>query len=143
MKTLIENYMNDVWNKKALESVSKTFHSNATIHSALGSTTHGPHSMSHSMLEIVQKWLLVFPDLKVTLLHTIAENDLVVSQWEAHGTHQGEFKGIAPSHRSVKYSGVSIYRVTADKVIEYWSYIDMQSILLQIHNVNYQTIQEK
>lgn len=62
----------------------------------------------------------------------ISENDLVSIQWNAKGTHRGEFKGRKPKGKSVSYSGVTIYRIKNGKIVEYWAYLDMQHLLSQI-----------
>jgi steroid delta-isomerase-like uncharacterized protein len=126
-KEIAESYANAVWNEKDLSVIDSLIHPSALIHSLLGNF-HGPEDMK----KIVGSWLKSFPDLKVKHLATIQEGNKVVIQWEAKGTHQGEFKDIAPSGKSVAYSGVTIYRIQEGKIIEYWAYVDMQHLLNQI-----------
>jgi predicted ester cyclase len=38
-----------------------------------------------------------FPDFRSVIEDQIAEGDKVVTRWRASGTHQGEFRGIAPT----------------------------------------------
>ena len=73
-----------------------------------------------------------FPDLRVDNDIIISENDLVSIQWQAQGTHHGEFKGKKPTGKPVAYSGVTVYRIKDNKIIEYWAYLDMQHLLSQI-----------
>ena len=84
------------------------------------------------MKKIVQSWLTGFPDLVVKNTAIICENDLVVIHWHARGSHQGEFKGIKPTGKTVDYAGATIYRIQEEKIIEYWAYVDMQHLLMQI-----------
>ena len=128
IKEIAEQYANAVWNEKDLSAIDRLIDPSAVIHSLLGNF-HGPKDMR----KMVQAWLTGFPDLRVRNLATLLDDDRVAIQWEAQGTHQGEFKSLAPSGRSVSYSGVTIYQIRNGKIIEYWAYLDMQHLLNQIH----------
>lgn len=126
-KVIAEEYANAVWNSKDMNIIDQFIHPDVLIHSLLGDF-HG----STAMKEVVQTWLKGFPDLQIENNLIIAENDLVSIQWEAKGTHRGEFKGIKPTGKPVYYSGVTIYRIKNDKIIEYWAYLDMHHLLNQL-----------
>lgn len=126
-KVVIDQYHHQVWNQKKTERVFDLFHPDAVIHSALGKK-QGPEAM-HS---IVNTWLQAFPDLKVVPVHTLEEGSTVIAHWESHGTHQGIFRGIEPSERHVSYGGVTIFQFMGNKVAEYWSYVDMQTLMAQL-----------
>src|SRR5215210_5442987 len=59
----------------------------------------------------------VFPDYHGTNEIQISEGDLVANRFVFHGTHRGEFMGIAPTGREVTFEGVSIDRVDG-KIVE-------------------------
>jgi hypothetical protein len=59
-----------------------------------------------------------FPDYHLTVERQLAEGDMVVSRWTAHGTHLGVFQGIAPTGRSITLTGVSSMRVASGKIVE-------------------------
>lgn len=126
-KETAETYANQVWNDKEISAVDKFLHQDAVIHSLLGDY-HGTKAMK----EVVQAWLKGFSDLRVDNEIIISENDLVSIQWRAKGTHNGEFKGRKPTGKPVSYSGVTVYRIKDNKIIEYWAYLDMQHLLSQI-----------
>src|SRR3712207_1173875 len=48
------------------------------------------------------------PDLQVTPEAMIAQDNLVVTGWTAHGTLQGMFRGLAPTGQPVRVVGVAI-----------------------------------
>ena len=127
IKEIAEEYANKIWNDKDINTVDKLVHQNVVIHSLLGDF-HG----TKAMRDVVQAWLKGFPDLQVYNDIVISENDIVSIQWRANGTHQGEFKGRQPTGKSVSYSGVTVYRIKNNQIIEYWAYLDMQYLLSQI-----------
>lgn len=57
------------------------------------------------------------PDLKSEILEMIAEGDRVAYHWTMHGTHQGEYQGIAPTHKSVQFTGITIIRFADGKIV--------------------------
>src|SRR5262249_59810614 len=61
-----------------------------------------------------------FPDFRLTIEDQIAEGDKVVTRVTFSGTHSGEFRGIAPTGKQVKYSGIAIDRIVDGKVVEMW-----------------------
>lgn len=127
IKAIAEEYANKIWNDKDINTVDKLVHQNVVIHSPLGNF-HGTKAMK----DVVQVWLKGFPDLQVYNDIVISENDIVSIQWRAQGTHQGEFKGRQPTGNAISYSGVTVYRIKNNQIIEYWAYLDMQHLLGQI-----------
>lgn len=57
------------------------------------------------------------PDLKVELGEMIAEGDKVAYSWTMNGTHQGEYHGIAPTSKPVKFTGITIIRFADGKIV--------------------------
>jgi steroid delta-isomerase-like uncharacterized protein len=73
-----------------------------------------------------------FPDLTVTIDDLIAEDDRVAKLWSFVATHKGEYLGIAPTGRRVTWSGITIYRVRAGKVVECIWRTDALGLLQQL-----------
>jgi predicted ester cyclase len=62
----------------------------------------------------------------------VAEGDLVVSRIVGRGTHAGELMGIPATNRPVESDGIVIHRVRDGKIVEYWSVVDVATILQQV-----------
>ena len=73
-----------------------------------------------------------FPDLAFVFEDIIAEGDLVVGRGVISGTHEGEFFGIAPSHKKVHWTGTRLFRLKDLKVTEGWVNIDMMGLMQQM-----------
>ena len=82
-----------------------------------------------------------FPDFHVTLDDIIAEGDLVCIRMTVTGTHQSEYRGIAPTGKKIKVRGVQIYRVVDGKVVEGWTdynfYPDQLDLLMKLGVIEY------
>jgi predicted ester cyclase len=73
-----------------------------------------------------------FPDYHGTNEIQIAEGDMVANRFVFYGTHQGEFMGIAPTGREVRFTGLVIDRVVDGKIVENWIEGDLEDLLQQI-----------
>jgi predicted ester cyclase len=73
-----------------------------------------------------------FPDYHGTNEIQIAEGDMVANRWVAHGTHRGEFMGIAPTGREVTFRGTAIDRMAGGKIVELWLEWDLEDVVRQI-----------
>jgi len=73
-----------------------------------------------------------FPDYHGTNEIQIAEGDMVANHFVFYGTQRGEFMGIAPTGREVKFTGLSIDRIVDGKIVENWIEGDLEDLLRQI-----------
>ncbi|WPU91578.1 ester cyclase [Mucilaginibacter sabulilitoris] len=73
-----------------------------------------------------------FPDLKVELVHMVADEDNIAIAYELSGTHQGEFQGIPPTNNPIKARGLQISKFKNGVMIERWGSSDQLGILKQI-----------
>ncbi|HWC64708.1 MAG TPA: ester cyclase, partial [Thermoanaerobaculia bacterium] len=56
-----------------------------------------------------------FPDLKRPVEDLVAEGDKVVARWSSVGTHSGDFMGTPPSGKTVRTTGITIFRLADGK----------------------------
>jgi predicted ester cyclase len=73
-----------------------------------------------------------FPDLKFIFDDVIAEGDLVVGRGIITGTHEGEFFGVAPTNKKVRWTGTRLFRLKDLKVTKGWVNIDMMGLMQQM-----------
>ncbi len=65
------------------------------------------------------EWLrLVWGDWQMTIDEMLAEGDRVMVRWTFTGTQQGDYFGLPPTHKSVIYSGINIFRIEDGKIAE-------------------------
>lgn len=73
-----------------------------------------------------------FPDSHISINSCITEGDLVATRWTLTGTHQGEFQGVPPTGRAVKFTGIEYNRVVDGRIAEHWSMFDNLALLQQL-----------
>ncbi len=81
---------------------------------------------------LVEMYLAAFPDLRFTIEHLIAEDDLVLARLTARGTHRGELMGIPASGRQVTVAAMELYRLDDGKIAEQWVTMDVLGLLQQL-----------
>jgi predicted ester cyclase len=72
-----------------------------------------------------------YPDLQLTVERQIAEDDWVVTQITALGTHRGEWLGIRPTGRQLTFTGVNVDRVAGGRIVEHGGAANMLEPLLE------------
>lgn len=76
--------------------------------------------------------LVGFPDHQTIIDDLIAEDGKVEARITMTGSHQGEFMGVPPTGRSVKFTGMYIARIENGKIVEHWGEEDGVSLLQQL-----------
>ncbi|HET6294231.1 MAG TPA: ester cyclase, partial [Kribbella sp.] len=62
----------------------------------------------------------------------VAADDLVTTYKTYHGTHQGEFLGIAPTGKKVSFYTVDVMRVVDGKITDHWGVATLLDLLQQL-----------
>ena len=75
---------------------------------------------------------MAFPDSQIVIESCIAEGDRVATRWTLTGTHRGEFMGIPPTGRSIKFEGIEFNRVLDKKIVEHRAIFDNIGLLQQV-----------
>ena len=73
-----------------------------------------------------------FPDFHAVIHWQLADGDRVTTFKTYHGTHEGVYLGIAPTHRKVQFETVDVMRVRNGRITEYWGVAILLSLMQQI-----------
>ena len=71
-------------------------------------------------------------DFRATILHQVAEGDLVSTHKVFHGTHTGELLGIPPTGTEVEILVMDVVRVAGGRIVEHWGIVDRLGLLQQL-----------
>mgnify|MGYP001042380729 CR=1 FL=1 len=86
-----------------------------------------------SFKQILSQTFTYFPDLQIMAEEPIAEGTHVVMRWNYRGTHQqGDLFGVKPSGTPVHGSGVTVYCISAGKVVEERGVADTFGLMVQL-----------
>jgi steroid delta-isomerase-like uncharacterized protein len=132
-KAVVWRYIAAIWHQGQFESLGEViaptfvYHTNHTVGDG-GNEVHGLDGVSR----VVAAWRSAFPDLRFTLEDLLVEGDKVVARWTCRGTHQGVFRGMAPTGKFVTFTGMTLYRMAHGKIVEQWTEEDGVSLYQQL-----------
>lgn len=62
----------------------------------------------------------------------LADVDRVTTYKTYHGTHEGPFLGIAPTHRRIQFEAVDVMRVHDGRITDHWGVANLLSLMQHI-----------
>lgn len=72
------------------------------------------------------------PDLQVAVEATVASNDMVAASFVYTGTHGGNYFGVVPTGRPLRFTSCDIFRVKNRQCAEHWGMGDIAGVLAQL-----------
>src|SRR4030067_1990314 len=108
-KELVRLWILEGWNKNRNEEVIEQVFAQSWVdgNPAIANQPKGIEGARY----FVNAYRNVFPDIQFVLTHIVAEERYVTFRFVAAATHVGEFLGIPPTGKRVKFSGLVIHRV--------------------------------
>ena len=101
-------------------------------------SAHAPDSIqtaaldSDAWVQFLGIFLEGFPDLHLEVLDSSADETMVAQRILFTGTHTGSFRGLPPTNRHVRFSGLEINRMVDGKVGEHWFQLDAVTLFQQL-----------
>ena len=83
----------------------------------------------------VREFRQAFPDFHDTIEDQVAEGDKVVTRFTSQGTQAGEFMGVPPTGKHVRWTGIVVDRIADDKIVESWGSWDMLGMPQQLGGI--------
>ena len=127
-KRLYRRLAEEVLNRKNLAVIDELLAPDFAEHPGGQRKQVGPEGFRENR----RRRIAAFPDWNVVIDDLIAEGDKVVVRATGHGTHTGEFNGIAPTGKRISVTWIAIYRVAGGKLAEHWQNIDDLGLLKQL-----------
>lgn len=130
-RAVVARWFEDVLRGHRLPALAEIASPDILVH-----PTAMPCEAGHYATAGVEEWLqeqwAAFPDLTIDDVFTVASGDIVAARWEARGTSHGQFLGVAPTGRSLDYTGLSMYRIEDGRIVEIWETRNTLGILHQL-----------
>ena len=117
-KEILGRYFEEVLNGRQLETVANYW---------------ADQEMAQKITRGCFTYFDAFPDLHIGIEEMIAEGSSVFVRSTITGTHDGEYKGIAPTGRNVATNCAEVFRLDDDgKIAGYWCLTDVASLMRQL-----------
>jgi steroid delta-isomerase-like uncharacterized protein len=116
-KQIVRKLFNDLFNKGNLAVANGIIAPNHANHDpATPDFGKGPDGTK----QIVTLYRNAFPDLHFKIDQMIGADQYMTTRYTATGTHKGEFRGIAPTNKTIEVEGVVIHRISRGRIAETW-----------------------
>jgi len=136
-KALVRRNFEIIWTQCNLEVADEIIDPHYVGHiAALPDTVRGVEAFK----QVVMLYHLSAPDIRFEIQDQLAEGAKVATRWIAHGTHQGEFMGIAPSGQRLSVTGMSFHRIEHNRIQESWDDWDALSMLQNMSEDIFQSL---
>jgi predicted ester cyclase len=126
-RSLMERFIEEVWNRKNLAVSDEVFAPTATSPDA-PMLPPGPAGVN----VIAQTFFNAFPDFHMTIDFLAAEGDRVAAHFVQGGTHKGELFGIPATGKTVSFGEMGLLRIENGKVVESFYNTDMLTLMQQL-----------
>lgn len=126
---LAKRYVNEIVNQGRYDVIPEIYaddyenHTTASVGTVVG---------RDGVREMVEQWRAAFPDVHVSIDDVVASGDRVVTRITVNGTHEGEWRGVAPTGNRIDIRIISIFRIEDGLIKERWENADMLSLLQQL-----------
>jgi steroid delta-isomerase-like uncharacterized protein len=126
-KEVVRRIYEDLINKQNLSLVDELFAENAVENARYGAGG-GREGFRQLFVELYES----FSDYQVVIEDIFAADDKVVARHVSHGTHDGDFMGIAPTMNKIEQPSIDIMRLENGQVAEHWGIWDLAVLLKQL-----------
>jgi len=128
-KALIRRFYDEVWGSGKLDVADDVFADEYVRHDLrAGDPGGGPEGQKR----VAAAFRAAFPDLVWQVDFLLADGDFVVGRWTASGTHLAAWAGVEPTGRSMRFSGINVFRFANGKVVEIWNHRDDLGLMEQL-----------
>jgi serine phosphatase RsbU (regulator of sigma subunit)/predicted ester cyclase len=121
-KALVLRFFNEAWVERNPAAVDVFMAAGYVEHAGIPGTRS---SGREGLKQVIALYHGAFPDLRSTIEDVFAEGDRVAYRWTARGTHLGEWAGIPPTGNHMTATGITIFRVTENEIVEGWVSVDL------------------
>lgn len=127
-KLLALRLYEDLYNRRRLALADELVAPECIHHAAPDPTPPGPAGRR----QFVTALGAAFPDHRHVVMALVAEEDQVGAQLAFSGTHNGTFRGLAPTGRRCVQEQVHILRIADGRIVEWWAIADDLELLRQL-----------
>jgi steroid delta-isomerase-like uncharacterized protein len=128
-KTVIRRFI-DAWNNRRPEAFDELIAPDVVRH-CQATPALAVHNLNQ-LKEFLRQDTAVFPDSKQTLVHMVAEGDLVGVWATYEGTQRGPMGPLPASGAKAQFEFGGVFRMADGKIAEWWITWDNMTILRQL-----------
>lgn len=126
--SVMREWFQEVWNQGQEVAIDRLFDADGLAHGLPGASLRGPDAFK----PLYRTFRGAFPNIRIDVVRTITEGEMVAAQLRVSGTHQGDHMGILATGRPTDFTGMCIAQVRNGKIIEAWNSFDFLTLYQQL-----------
>src|SRR5258708_2017698 len=127
-KAVVRRYQ-EIYNTNTLDALSEVLAPDFVSHNLVKGT---PNSLA-GLKSLNADTLAAYPDFQVSIEDLLADADKVIMRFVMTGTHTGApFMDIPATGNKMQVTGISIFRLVDDKIVEHWGEEDTLGWMIQL-----------
>jgi steroid delta-isomerase-like uncharacterized protein len=130
-ETVVRAWFDEVWNQGREDTIDRLFARDGVAHGLSGSdgaSMRGPEAFK----PFFRKFRGAFPDIRVEVVRTVSEGDMVTAHCHVTGSHRGDALGQSATGKPIDIWGTSIAQVRDGQIIEAWNHFDFLTLYQQL-----------
>lgn len=127
-KAIVRRIYDQVINQEQPGVIDETFAEDAIIHDPFMGTVNGREAFK----QLLGMFDTAFPGHRVEVHTMIAEGDWVSVIHTHTALHAGPFMNLPPTGREVIVPGVEVFRLSNQRIVEFWRHDDDAGLLRQL-----------
>ncbi len=131
MINLVKKLFTEVFTKGNISVSDELVDTNVKLHDPATRNGHGLASFK----DTENTYKRAFPTKKLTIEDIFAAGDKVIVRWTCQATQSGPLQDISASNKKINISGISVYRISNNKIVEIWQSWDRLGLLEQIGEI--------
>ena len=130
-REIATSWFEHVWNRGDETAIDRLMSPSAQFH-GLTSPDQGPVVGPAAFKPFFRAFRQAFPDIRIRVLRTIAEGDLVAIHCVVTGTHHGAGLGVKATGSPVEIYGMAMAVIRDGQIQEGWNCFDFMSLYQQV-----------
>ena len=116
------------WRTRDSNGLASAHAPDGVVLSPMFGEVHGAQAIAESYAALFK----AFPDWDFTSQEILVDGDRVAQHFSATATHEGEFMGLAGTHRQARIEGVRLYQMKDGLIQRERRVYDFSALLIQI-----------
>lgn len=136
LEAVAERWMEEVWRRRDVDAIDE-IHAPSFRDEGLKDKAPGPETL-RAYKKSVAELFGAFPGFYCTTEDLVVDGTAgkVAVLWSAEATHEGEFVGVAPTGRRVRFEGIEVLRIEEGRIVYRWGEWNGMEILQQLSTVS-------
>ena len=128
-KDIVKYYYEVIVSQNLLNELPNYVSENCMIQVGDNTFPLGLNGMKEHLIDVKK----TYPDYTMKIIKQYSDGDYVISEFIMQGTHEGEWIGIKPTHKTLLFTGVDIDKVVDGKIVEHGGAVNTFETLFEEH----------